>query len=234
MLDEPGTALNAIGVANPGVARWAETTLPSMLDAGVAVVASVWGTGPDRLVAAAEVLSRYSGPIAWELNLSCPNAEDGGAPVSHDAERSSDVCRAVRSLAPDAVGVWAKLSPDAMDVAEVALACHDAGADAVTISNTYPAAQAGAAGRTGLGGGPGGISGARLRQYVRPLVEKVASTYPELPVIASGGVLSSEIALDYLRLGARAVQVGTATLYDPRACHKIARALVRKLQRAAR
>jgi dihydroorotate dehydrogenase (NAD+) catalytic subunit len=196
----------------------------------VPVVASIWGVDADRVVGAAELLARHRGPIAWEVNLSCPNSEHGGAPVSHDPGTAADVCRAVRALAPDDVGVWAKLSPDAPDVVKVGAACHEAGADAVTVSNTYPAASVQFARPHRLGGGAGGMSGAVLRQHVRPLVEKFASTCPEVPVLACGGVLSSAIALDYLEVGATAVQVGTASFYDPRACHKIARGLVQRLR----
>ena len=74
------------------------------------------------------------------------------------------------------------------------------------------------------------MSGAILRHHVRPLIEKLGSSHPDVPVLACGGVLSSDLAIDYLDLGARAVQVGTASLYDPRACHKIARGVVRKLR----
>jgi dihydroorotate dehydrogenase (NAD+) catalytic subunit len=231
LLHEPGSMLNAIGVPNPGVKDWAETILPKMLAANAPVVASLWGVDADRVVAAAEVLSRYEGPLAWEVNLSCPNSEHPGFPVAHDPGRSADVCRAVRKLAPEAVGIWAKLAPDARDAVDVAIACHEAGADAVTVSNTYPAPRIGIEGSPPLGGGPGGMSGAVLRNHVRPLVEKLGSTYPDLPILACGGVVNSDIALDYLRLGARAVQVGTASLYDPRAPHKIARGLVEKLRR---
>ena len=233
LLDEPGSMLNAIGVPNPGVEAWARTILPAMRDLGVPVVASIWGLDADGVVGAAEILARYRGPIAWEVNLSCPNSEHGGAPVSHDPATAAAVCRAVRSLAPDEVGIWAKLSPDAPDVTEVGAACHAAGADAVTLSNTYPAASVEFAHQHHLGGGAGGMSGAVLRQHVRPLVDKLTSMHPEIPVLACGGVLSSDIALDYLEAGAKAVQVGTASLYDPRACHKIALGLVKRLKERA-
>ncbi len=233
MLSEPGSMLNSAGVPNPGVTRWAETALPQLLGAGVTVVASLWGVDAQRVVDAAARLAPYSGPVAWEVNLSCPNSEHRGPPVSHFPSRAAEVCQAVRRLAPSSVGVWVKLSPDAPDVVEVGQACHEAGADAVTVSNTYPAS-AGAPKQAALGGGPGGMSGAVLREYVRPLVERFADVSPEIPIIACGGVLSSEIALDYLQIGARAVQVGTASLYDPRACHKIARGLVRRVGEASR
>lgn len=231
LLDEPGSMVNAIGVPNPGVQVWAEQILPGMRALGVPVVASVWGLSAEDVVAAAELLSRYRGPIAWEVNLSCPNSEHGGTPVSHDAHASAAVCRAVRDMAPDEVGVWAKLSPDAPDVTDVGEACYLAGADAVTVSNTFPAAALGLQARPAhLGGGPGGMSGPILRQYIEPLLDKFHSSYPHVPVLACGGVVSSEVAVGYLTRGATAVQVGTASLYDPRACHKIARGVVRRLK----
>lgn len=230
LLEEPGSMVNAIGVPNPGVRTWATTILPKMLTLGAPVVASVWGTDADEVIKAAKILAEYPGPIAWEVNLSCPNSDHGGPPVSHDPDAASRVCQAVRELAPDRVGVWAKLSPDAPDVADVAAGCAAAGADAVTVSNTYPAASVQRARPHTLGGGSGGMSGAILRQYTRPLVEKVVSTHPEIPVLACGGVLDSASALEYLDLGATAVQVGTASLYDPRACHKIAAGVVAKLK----
>jgi dihydroorotate dehydrogenase (NAD+) catalytic subunit len=225
---------NAIGVPNPGVDRWAESILPVMLSANVAVVASIWGADENDVIAAAERLAHYSGPIAWEVNLSCPNSEHPGSPVSHDPERAAEVCSAVRSLLPTGVGLWAKLAPDARDVLAVGASCRAAGADAVVVSNTYPAESLDATGLPPLGGGMGGMSGAVLRQYVRPLVEKFADMHPDIDVIACGGVLSSSDALEYLRTGARAVQVGTASLYDPRACHKIATGVVRAMKENGR
>ncbi|MDP1820619.1 MAG: dihydroorotate dehydrogenase [Acidimicrobiales bacterium] len=233
LLDEPGSMLNAVGVPNPGVVHWGERILPEMLEAGAPVVASVWGLSAEDVVAAAELLSPYRGPLAWEVNLSCPNSEHGETPVSHDPESAAAVCRAIRELAPDDVGVWAKLSPDAPDVPSVAAACHAAGADAVTVSNTYPAAAVGLTTATRLGGGAGGMSGPVLRRYVEPLLDKLAASESPVPVLACGGVVSSEIAVAYLDRGATAVQVGTASLYDPRACHKIARGVVRRLKERA-
>jgi dihydroorotate dehydrogenase (NAD+) catalytic subunit len=234
LLDVPGSMVNAVGVPNPGVKQWAERILPSMRDQGVPVVASIWGVDADGVVAAAEVLARYRGPIAWEINLSCPNSEHVGSPVSHDPKRSAEVCRAVRELADDNVGIWAKLSPDAPDVLAVGMACYSAGADALTVSNTYPARRVRRMqSERPLGGGAGGISGPVLHQYVRPLVEKFASEYSDVPVIACGGVVSSAEAIEYFMAGASAVQVGTASLYDPRACHKIARGVVMRLREDA-
>ncbi|MGH9076809.1 MAG: dihydroorotate dehydrogenase [Acidimicrobiales bacterium] len=234
MVGEPGSMINAVGVANPGIERWAESVLPSMLDHGASVVASIWGTDAAGVVAAAEVLGRYRGPIAWELNLSCPNSEHPGAPVSHSPERSAEVCRAVRALADDRIGIWAKLSPDAPDVVAVGVACREAGADAVTVTNTYPAPRGGPGTSPRLGSGPGGMSGTALRRHVVPIVDRFGAEHPEVAVIACGGVLGSAGALDYLGRGARAVQVGTASLYDPRACHKIARGVVARLRAGRR
>lgn len=229
MLDEPGSMLNAVGVPNPGVRAWAADTLPALRASGMTLVASIWGVDADALVGAAELLAPHEGPVAWEVNLSCPNSGHAGPPVAHDPAAAAEVCQAVRTLAAEPVGVWAKLSPDAPDIAAVAAACHGAGADAVTISNTYPNSALGLRGASPLGGGAGGLSGGALRPRVRPLVAAVRAAHPEVPVIACGGVLGTAVALDYLDLGAVAVEVGTASLYDPRACHTIARGVVAAL-----
>lgn len=229
LLPDAGSMRNALGVPNPGVKRWAETILPDMCAAKVAVVASVWGVGPEELVAAAELLAQYQGPIAWEINLSCPNSGFSRPPVSDDPETSADVCRAIRQLAPTSVGLWAKLSPDAADVIDVGLACHEAGADVLTVSNTYPSHRLYSGTLEALPGGFGGVSGSILRLQVLPLIEKFRSTAPQIDIIACGGVINSDIAIEYLDMGVKAVQVGTASLYDPRACHKVALGVVRKM-----
>jgi DMSO/TMAO reductase YedYZ heme-binding membrane subunit len=115
-----------------------------------------------------------------------------------------------------AVGLWAKLSPHAERIVEVAARCQAAGIDSVTMTNTYPGAQFGLpAGTRPLGKGTGGVSGAALKPIVMPLVEQVHATCPDLAIVAAGGVRSVADALDYLRLGATAVQVGTANFFDP-------------------
>jgi len=230
-LDYPGALLNAIGVPNPGIPHWGKTVLPQMLAAGVATVVSIWGESYDELVASAAALSQFSGPVAWEVNLSCPNALHQEVTLSHVPTLARAALEQIRSLAGPDIGLWAKLSPDTPDIVEAASACVDGGADAVTVANTFPGMRVDPETRQSvLGSDSGGMSGAVLREFVPTLLARLASEAPTIPVIACGGVLNSATALEYLDLGAVAVQVGTASLYDPRACHKVARGVVRGLR----
>ncbi len=229
-LDYPGSLLNSIGVPNPGIRAWAETILPTMMAAGVATVVSIWGESYEELLEAAEILGEYPGAIAWEVNLSCPNALRQSVPISHVPDLAGAAVADIRRIAGPNVGLWAKLSPDTPDIVEAAAACADGGADAVTIANTYPGMRIDLETQKSVLGSPtGGMSGAILREFVPPLVEKVHAQALRIPIIGCGGVLNSATAMEYLEAGAVAVQVGTASLYDPRACHKIARGVVRSL-----
>jgi dihydroorotate dehydrogenase (NAD+) catalytic subunit len=225
-----GSMLNSIGLPNPGVEAWASQTLPALLDRDVRVVASIWGHTPGELLDAAQLMAKVAGPIAWEVNMSCPNLATSDELPSHNPDVAHEVCAKVRTLADDAVGVWAKLSPHAPDVPAVAAACHDAGVDAVTLTNTFPArAYPSDEPLPRLGGNGGGISGAALKPIVTEIVAAVRRRCPDLAVVAAGGVFTVDDALDYLGLGARAVQVGTANFLDPRTTHRIAQAVIRRL-----
>jgi dihydroorotate dehydrogenase (NAD+) catalytic subunit len=222
-----GSMLNSIGLPNPGVEAWATQTLPRLLDRGVTVVASIWGHTPEELLDAAELMAAVTGPVAWEINLSCPNLATSDQMPSHNPEVAYEVCAKVRALADDAIGVWAKLSPHAPDVPAVAAACQDAAVDAVTLTNTLPArAYETDEPLPTLGGRGGGVSGAALKPIVTRIVSTVHDRYPDLAIVAAGGILTVGDALDYLDLGAKAVQVGTANFLDPRATHRIARGVV--------
>jgi dihydroorotate dehydrogenase (NAD+) catalytic subunit len=226
-LDSPGSMLNSVGLPNPGVKAWAADTLPLLRNRGVRVVASIWGHTPDELLDAARLLRDVGGPVAWELNLSCPNLSTSDEMPSHNPDVAREIVAAVREMVDPAVGLWAKLSPHAERIAEVAARCRDAGIDAVTMTNTYPGALFGLPpGTRPLGRGTGGVSGAVLKPIVLPLVERVHAEQPELAIVAAGGVQSVADALDYLRAGATAVQVGTANFFDPRVTFRIARGVV--------
>jgi dihydroorotate dehydrogenase (NAD+) catalytic subunit len=226
-LDPPGTMLNSVGLPNPGVKAWAAETLPLLLERRVRVVASIWGHTPDELLDAARVMAEVDGPIAWELNLSCPNLATSDAMPSHNPDVANAIVSEVRALVDPAVGLWAKLSPHAERIVEVASRCRDAGIDAVTMTNTYPGALFGVPdGTRALGRGTGGVSGAALKPIVLPLVQRVHAECPDLPIVAAGGIQKVSDALDYLDAGATAVQIGTANFFDPRITFAIARGVV--------
>jgi dihydroorotate dehydrogenase (NAD+) catalytic subunit len=232
-LDPPGTMLNSVGLPNPGVAAWAADTLPALLARGVHVVASIWGHTPDELLDAARAMRAVEGPVAWELNLSCPNLATSDAMPSHNPDVAGDIVSAVRAMVDPSVGLWAKLSPHAERIVEVAARCQAAGIDSVTMTNTYPGANFGLPAETrALGKGTGGVSGAALKPIVMPLVQRVRAECPDLPIVAAGGVQSVDDALDYLRIGATAVQIGTANFFDPRITFRIAAGVVAALSEA--
>jgi dihydroorotate dehydrogenase (NAD+) catalytic subunit len=225
--------LNSIGLPNPGVERWLRETLPELLASDVRVVASIWGHTPEELLDAARLMTHASGVIAWEVNLSCPNLSTSRDLPSHNPVVAREVCTEIRRLAADSVGIWAKLSPHASDIASVAGACLNAGVDAATMTNTYPGMKIDIdTRRPVLGSGGGGISGGALKPIVLDLVRIVTHEHPDLPIVAAGGVLTVDDAFDYFDAGASAVQVGTANFLDPRSTHKIASGVVSRLASA--
>jgi dihydroorotate dehydrogenase (NAD+) catalytic subunit len=148
---------------------------------------------------------------AIELNLSCPNVDDG-AMFSHYPRLTEAAVAGVRRQTD--LPLWAKLSPNVPDITEIAHAAIDAGADALTISNTIPAMHVDIeTGRAVLGTGYGGLSGPALRPVAMALVHKAAQAV-SVPIIGVGGIMTGQHAAEFLMAGATAVQVGSANLAD--------------------
>jgi dihydroorotate dehydrogenase (NAD+) catalytic subunit len=217
-----GGMLNSVGLQGPGVAAWRREQLPRAgrrrrprrgVDLGPSV--------DDYRRAAEQLAGCPSEVVAVEINLSCPNTEAGGELLAHDPEASAATVAAV-----GAAGLprWAKLSPNTSRVAEVAVAVHEAGAEAVTLVNTVLGMAIDP--RTGeyrLGSGErgGGVSGPAIHPVAVRIVHDVHQARPELPIVGVGGVASGDDAAELLRAGASAVQVGTATFADPRATARV-------------
>ena len=217
-----GGMINSVGLQGPGVEAWRRDSLPRLVDAGARVVASIWGRSVDDYRRAAEQLAGVpDAVVAVEINLSCPNTEAGGELLAHDPDASAAAVAAV-----DAAGLprWAKLSPNTSRVVEVADAVHAAGAEAVTLVNTVLGmAIDPLTGRYLLGSGErgGGLSGPAIHPIAVRIVHDVHRARPELPIIGVGGIRTGADALELLRAGASAVQVGTATLDDPRTVARV-------------
>jgi dihydroorotate dehydrogenase (NAD+) catalytic subunit len=213
-----GGMINSVGLQGPGVERWRRDQLPRLVDAGARVVASIWGRSVDDYRRAAEQLTGCPPEVvAVEINLSCPNTEAGGELLAHDPEASAATVEAV-----GAAGLprWAKLSPNTSRIAEVAVAVRDAGAEAVTLVNTLLGMAIDpitGAYRLGSGERGGGVSGQAIHPVAVRIVHDVHQAVPGLPIVGVGGIASGEDAVEMLRAGATAVQVGTATFADPRA-----------------
>ena len=220
----PGAMMNSVGLQGPGVAGWIEEELPALRSSGARIVASIWGRTVDEYRQAAEALVSVQDDLtAVEINVSCPNIEDRRKMFAHSCESAATVIEATSSLE---VQRWAKLSPNVSDIAEIAGAAGDAGAHAVTLTNTLLGLVLDpATGRPVLGGGGGGVSGPAMRAVALRAVFDVSAAHPDLPIVGVGGIADAEDAVQYLRAGASAVQVGTATFADPRATARVSKDL---------
>jgi len=219
-----GGMLNSVGLQGPGVEAWRREQLPRLVDAGARVVASVWGRSVDDYRRAAEQLAGCPPEVvAVEINLSCPNTEAGGELLAHDPDASAAT---VAAVAASGLPRWAKLSPNTSRVVDVAAAVRDAGAEAVTLVNTvFGMAIDPVTGEYRLGAGErgGGLSGPAIHPVAVRIVHDVHRALPDLPIVGVGGVSTGADAVELLRAGASAVQVGTATFADPRACGRVLR-----------
>lgn len=215
--------INAVGLQGPGVAPWIEEALPRIELMKARCVASIWGRSVEEYEQAAIGL-RAAGEriLAVEVNLSCPNLEERSGIIAHDAVLSSRVVSAV--VAASGVPVWAKLSPNTDRIVEVAEAVTSAGARALTLVNTVLGLQIDAiSGRMSLGNGGGGLSGRAIHPVAVRAIHDVHAALPAVDIIGVGGVSSGRDAIEMMRAGARAIQVGTASFADPGATLAIAR-----------
>jgi dihydroorotate dehydrogenase (NAD+) catalytic subunit len=205
-----------------------EKMAPILSTVGVPVWGSAVGETPDEFAMVAKSLGSVGVPVV-EVNLSCPNLEDGRM-FALDAPRAAEVVAAV--AAATEVQVGAKLSPNADDVVGVARACLDAGATFLTLTNTMLGFGVDLATRRPLlSGGVGGYSGPGLKPVALRCVYEVAKALPGTPIVGCGGVTTGADVVEYLLAGASAVAVGTALLADPRAGSRIVRELGKELDR---
>ncbi len=216
----PAGMINSVGLQGPGVSHWLEHELPDLQTSGAAVVASIWGNTVDEYRQAAEALSAApSCVVAVEVNVSCPNLEDRSRMFSHSAQATADAIEVTSRCGRPR---WAKLSPNAPDIAEVAAAAHSAGAEAVVLTNTLLAMVIDPKTRRPvLGAKRGGLSGEAMRPVAVRAVFDVHEAIPTLPIVGVGGVASGVDVVEFLLAGASAVEVGTATFADPRAPRRI-------------
>ncbi|HEX3596038.1 MAG TPA: dihydroorotate dehydrogenase [Polyangiaceae bacterium] len=212
--------LNAIGLANVGVEAFCTEKLPTLRRRNVTVVANIFASSVEDFVAITERLDREEGVAAIELNVSCPNVKEGGIEFGKDPRMSARVTEAVRKKTK--LPVWVKMSPEAGDIAGVAVACENAGADALTAINTIRGLSIDVGRqRARLANSTGGLSGPALRPIALRIVWELA-TKVSIPIIGIGGVFTANDAIEFLLAGATAIQVGTANFTDPRAAKTIA------------
>jgi len=216
LCETPSGMLNAVGLQNIGVRAFVAEKLPALRAYHTAVVANVFGHTPEEYAEVIRILEDAEGLAAYELNISCPNTACGGIQFGSDPRLAADVTERTRKIVRRPL--WVKLSPNVTDITLIARAVETAGADALTVANTYPAMSVDfRTRRSRLGNLTGGLSGPAIKPITLRLVYETAHA-AKIPVIAVGGIRTPEDILEYMVVGASAVQIGTASFWDPQAC----------------
>src|SRR3984893_1596482 len=213
IVETPAGMLNAIGLHGIGVRRFVDEKLPELRDRRATVIVNVCGTTLDEYVEVSRILSDAEGVAAIELNISCPNIKEGGIQFGCSLNGTFDVVSAVRRVTT--LPVIPKLTPNVTDVASFARAAEEAGADAVSLVNTFLAMVIDVeTRRPKISNIVGGLSGPAIRPIAVRMVYECYHAV-KIPVIGMGGIADARDAIEFMIAGASAVQVGTANFVDP-------------------
>lgn len=213
MAETPSGMLNAVGLQNKGVDYFIEHIYPRMKQYDTNVIVNASGSTVEDYVALCEKLNDLDGIPAIELNISCPNVKEGGMAFGTSCESAAEVTRAVRKVYDKTLIV--KLSPNVTDIASIAKAVEGEGADSVSLINTLMGMAVDAEKRQPLLSTiTGGLSGAAVKPVALRMVWQVAQAVG-IPVIGMGGIMTAQDAIEFLLVGASAVQVGTGNFIDP-------------------
>jgi dihydroorotate dehydrogenase (NAD+) catalytic subunit len=215
--------INSVGLQNIGARAFVRDKLPELRSIGTPIFANVFGYSVEDYVEVARVLEDAEGLAGYELNVSCPNTRHGGIFFSSDPALLAEVVTAVRRASRRPLIV--KLSPNVARLEPLAQAAAEAGADGISLVNTFVALAIDArTRRPRLGAGFGGLSGPAIKPIALRMVYEAAQAV-KIPVIGLGGIATGVDAAEFLIAGASAVEVGTASFWDPSAPLRIAREL---------
>ncbi len=229
IVETPAGMLNAIGLQGIGVHRYIAEKLPEIRRHKATNIVNICGSTLDEYVELARILSDAEGVHGLELNISCPNIKEGGITFGCSLHGTFDVVSAVRKVTR--LPVIPKLTPNVTDVASIAKSAEDAGADAVSLVNTFLAMAIDVeTRRPRLSNIVGGLSGPAIRPIAVRMVYECRRAV-KIPVIGMGGIASINDALEFIIAGATAVQVGTANFVDPFIWGKLTGGLAAYLQR---
>ncbi|AMM40123.1 diguanylate cyclase [Candidatus Desulfofervidus auxilii] len=220
--------LNAIGLENIGVEQFIQEKLPFLKKFDTKIIVNIFGFSIDEYAALAEILDT-TGIDALEVNVSCPNIKTGGEVFATDPKMVAQITQAVcqRTHLP----VFVKLSPQVTDIVAIAKAAMDAGADGVSLINSFPAMGVDVFTRKPkLGNITGGLSGPCLKPIALKMVWDIVRN-SNIPVIGIGGITNFEDALEYLIVGAKAIQIGSANFLNPQVSIEVIKGIKAYLER---
>ncbi|HET6460485.1 MAG TPA: dihydroorotate dehydrogenase [Syntrophales bacterium] len=214
IMETPCGMLNAIGLENPGIRAFIKEKLPFFTEFDVPVIVNIFGETIDEFKKLSELLSEAKGVKGLEVNISCPNVKMGGIIFGSDPDMAHAVTKEVRRLTD--LPIIIKLTPNVTNICSIAESVEKGGADAVSLINTLTGMSVDIEQRTPhLANVTGGLSGPAIKPIALRMVWQVAKTV-KIPVIGVGGIANARDALEFLIVGARAVQVGTANFINPR------------------
>ncbi len=221
IVETPGGMLNAIGLQNVGIDAFISDKVPFLRTVATPVIVNLFGNTLEEYGELAARLDRIPEVAGVEVNISCPNVKHGGIVFGTDPKAAYEVVKLVRETTIKPLIV--KLSPNVTDIVEMASACADAGADALSLINTLTGMAVDLQKRRPvLANITGGLSGPGIKPVALRMVWQVAKAV-NLPIIGIGGIMSATDALEFMLVGATAVQIGTANFLDPSAAQTIAR-----------
>ncbi|MFC1591719.1 dihydroorotate dehydrogenase [Thermodesulfobacteriota bacterium] len=229
IVETPSGMLNAIGLQNVGLERFVAEKMPFLRSIKAAVVVNFYGASIDEYVALAERLDSVEGIDALEANISCPNIKAGGIAFGTSADMAGRVTAAIREVT--GLPLIVKLTPNVTDITVIARSAAAAGADALSLTNTFTGMVVDTdTRRPALANISGGLSGPAIRPLALYNVWQVAGAV-DIPVIGIGGITDTQDALQFLIAGAQAVQIGTALFVNPRSAQEIAAGLAAYVSR---
>lgn len=219
MVETASGMLNCVGLQNKGVDYFCETIYPKLKTYKTNVLVNVSGSSPENYAACAEKIAALDGIPGIELNISCPNVKSGGMAFGMTCAGAASVVKAVRKVYPKTLIV--KLTPNVTDIAEIARAVEAEGADSVSLINTLMGMSIDIERRCSrLSIGTGGLSGPCIKPVALRMVWQVKKAV-KIPIIGVGGIVSASDAVEFLMVGASAVEIGTANFLDPTVTMKV-------------
>ena len=219
MVETPQGMLNCVGLQNKGVDYFIKHIYPQIKDIDTNMIVNVSGNSPETYAETAEKLDALEGIPAIEVNISCPNVKEGGMSFGVTCSGAASIVKAVRQYYQKTMIV--KLSPNVTDIASIARACEDEGADSVSLINTLMGMAIDIERRRPkLSIRTGGLSGPAVKPVAVRMVNDVAKAV-KIPVIGLGGISTAEDAIEFLMAGATAIQIGTANFLDPQVTIKV-------------